>query len=654
MIQPRLGVCYYPEHWPASWWAEDARQMMEMGIRQVRIGEFCWSRVEPQPGAFDWDWLDKAVQVLAEAGLQVVMCTPTATPPKWLVDLDPDMLAVGPDGRPRGFGSRRHYDFSSDRYLAQAQRITRAFGERYGHHPAVVAWQTDNEYGCHDTVVSYSPQAVRRFRGWLRQRYGEVAALNQAWGNVFWSQEYADFDEVDAPVGTVTEANPAHRLDYQRFASDEVRRFNRAQCEILRSLSPGRALVHNFMQLFTGFDHHQVAADLDVASWDSYPIGALEMFWFSEQDKRRWLRTGHPDFTAFHHDLYRGMSRQPFWVMEQQPGPVNWATWNPAPAAGMVRVWTWEAFAHGAEVVSYFRWRQAPFGQEQMHAGLQTPDRQRDVGGAEAAQVAAELRRLPPLQTGRARVALVLDYESLWLLGVQPQGGDYNGLQLAFECYSALRSLGLDLDIVPPDTDLGGYALVVLPAVALVSEALLRRLQATAAQVVLYPRAGSKKDPVHIPDGLPPGTLRQLIELRVPRVESLRPGVQDTVRLVGQRERHVSARWRETLEIGPGVQVLAHYGDGAAALVRQGRTRYLAGWFSLALQRRVLEMAAVDAGLTPVRLPEGLRIRRRGELLFAFNYLDRPQTLDVPQAQWLVGGPTVPAHGLAIARRRSP
>ena len=653
MNKVRLGVCYYPEHWPEAWWAEDARQMVELGIRQVRIGEFCWSRVEPRPGVFDWGWLDRAVQVLADAGLQIVMCTPTATPPKWLVDRDPQMLAVGADGRPRRFGSRRHYDFSSDAYLEQARRITRAYAERYGSHPAVVAWQTDNEYGCHDTVVSHSPQAVQRFRAWLRQRYGDVAALNQAWGTVFWSQEYASFDEVDSPAATVTEAHPAHRLDYQRFASDEVLRFNRAQCEILRELSPGRVLVHNFMQLFTGFDHHAVAADLDVASWDSYPIGALEMFWFDAQDKRRWLRTGHPDFTAFHHDLYRGMSRQPFWVMEQQPGPVNWATWNPAPAPGMVRVWTWEAFAHGAEVVSYFRWRQAPFAQEQMHAGLQTPDRRLDAGGAEAAQVAAELRRLPPMPPpshSGAAVALVFDYPSLWLLDVQPQGGDYNGLQLAYEAYSALRSLGLDIDIVPSTADLGRYALVVLPAVPLVSQALCSQLQATAAQVVLYPRAGSKGEAVSIPAGLPPGPLRPLIDLRVPRVESLRPGIQDAV-LLG-RKRHGSMRWRETLEIGPQVQVMARYADGGPALVRQGRTRYLAGWFSPALQRRVLEQAAADAGLATVRLPEGLRLRRRGDWLFAFNYNDQPHRLEVPQADWLVGHEVVPAHGAALARRR--
>jgi len=648
----RLGVCYYPEHWPEAWWEEDARQMVALGIRQVRIGEFCWSRVEPQPGEFDWGWLDRAVQVLAKAGLQIVMCTPTATPPKWLVDMDPDMLAVGADGRQRHFGSRRHYDFSSDRYLAQAERITRAFGERYGTHPAVVAWQTDNEYGCHDTVLSHSVQAVRRFRLWLSERYGTVAELNRAWGTVFWSQEYASFDEVDSPAGTVTEANPSHRLDYQRFASDEVVRFNRAQCNILRQLSPGRALVHNFMQLFTGFDHHAVAADLDVASWDSYPIGALEMFWFSDEDKQRWLRTGHPDFTAFHHDLYRGMSRQPFWVMEQQPGPVNWARWNPAPAPGMVRLWTWEAFAHGAEVVSYFRWRQAPFGQEQMHAGLQTPDRQWDQGGTEAAEVAKELRQLPALgaqESHRADVALVLDYDGLWMLEVQPQGADYSGLQLTFQAYSALRSLALDVDIVPPGADLSGYALVVLPAVPRVSAELLARLHATEAQLVLYPRSGSKDDTACIPPQLPPGALQSLIDLQVHRVESLRPGAYDVVHFDGQD--HQALRWREMLSLGPAVQAEARYADSGVAVARLGRTRYLAGWFSADLQRAVLERAANDAGLATVRLPEGLRVRRRGELLMAFNYDNQPRRLHVPQAQWILGGELLAAHGVAIARR---
>jgi hypothetical protein len=171
----------------------------------------------------------------------VVLGTPTATPPKWLVDAHPEILAKGRDGQVRGFCSRRHYCFSSEVYLEQAKRITALMATRYGQHPAIVAWQTDNEYGCHDTVVSTSDAAKAAFRRWLAERYGNVQALNAAWGLAFWSQEYRHFDEVEAPFGTVTESHPAHRLDWQRFSSAMVERFNAAQVEILRAASPGRA-----------------------------------------------------------------------------------------------------------------------------------------------------------------------------------------------------------------------------------------------------------------------------------------------------------------------------------------------------------------------------------------------------------------------------
>ncbi|HXQ45547.1 MAG TPA: beta-galactosidase, partial [Caulobacteraceae bacterium] len=403
----KLGVCYYPEHWPREVWAEDARRMAEMGLSWVRIGEFAWSRIEPAPGAFDWAWLDEAVETLGAAGLSIVMCTPTATPPKWLIDAHSDVLALDREGRPRRFGSRRHYCFSSETYRSECARITEALAGRYGRHAAVGAWQTDNEYGCHDTTLSYSPNAAGRFRTWLAQRYQSVDALNRAWGAVFWSQEYRDFDEVDPPNLTVTEANPSHRLDYQRFASEEVASFNRLQTDIIRRLSPGRDITHNFMAFHTSFDHFALGRDLDIASWDSYPLGNLESSWFSDAETLRYLHQGQPDVQGFNHDLYRAAGRGRWWVMEQQPGPVNWARFNPAPLPGMVRAWTWEAFAHGAEVVSYFRWRQAPFAQEQMHAGLNRSDREVDVGGREARAVADELKAIGELgPCGRAPVAL--------------------------------------------------------------------------------------------------------------------------------------------------------------------------------------------------------------------------------------------------------
>jgi beta-galactosidase len=652
----RLGVCYYPEHWPESVWADDAKRMVELGIAQVRIAEFCWSRIEPRPGVLDWRWLDRAVEILASAGLKIVMCTPTATPPKWLIDRHPDVLAVGADGRPRAFGSRRHYDFSSDVYVEEARRITTLYARRYGSHPAVTAWQTDNEYGCHDTVLSYSPAAVRRFRQWLEQRYGSVESLNQRWGNVFWSMEYQSFAEIDAPVGTVTEPSPAHRLDYQRFASDEVARFNRMLCEILREHSPGRAIAHNFMLFFTDFDHYRVAADLDVAAWDSYPLGALESFWFEPEVKLRWMRTGHPDFAGFHHDLYRGMSRRPFWVMEQQPGPVNWARWNPAPGPGMVRLWSHEAFAHGGEVVSYFRWRQAPFAQEQMHAGLNTPDRRLDAGGHEARQVAAEIALLGAhAQSGSAaaRVALVFDYEARWLLQVQPQGADFDYLRQAYEWYGALRSLGLDVDIVSSHVStLEDRALVIVPSLPIVPATLVAALERTGAQVLLAPRFGSKVETVRVPAELPPGDARSLAPVRVWRVESLRPLAEDAVQYGGQR--HACRHWREHLELLPGASAEAVFqDDGSPAVARAGRVRYLAGWFDAGMQRALLLAAARDAGLALHPLPEGLRLRRRGDLLYAFNYDGVAHA--VPDqacagASWLVGGALVPPRGVSIAR----
>jgi len=641
----QLGVCYYPEHWPESWWSEDARQMVELGIRQVRIGEFAWSRIEPTPGQFEWDWLDRAIETLHAAGLDIVLCTPTATPPKWLIDAHPTILAVDAEGRPRRFGSRRHYDFSSDVYLSQALRITEAIAERYGQHPAVKAWQVDNEYGCHDTVLSYSPCAAARFRQWLARRYRDIAALNEAWGTVFWSQEYRSFDEIDLPAGTVTEAHPAHRLDHRRFASDEVVRFNRTMCEALRALSPGRAVAHNFMLFFTEFDHHQLAKDLDVVAWDSYPLGGLENFWFDDAVKRRWLRTGHPDFAAFHHDLYRPMSKRPFWVMEQQPGAVNWGRWNPAPAPGMVRLWTWEAFAHGAEVVSYFRWRQAPFAQEQMHAGLQTPDRSFTSTAAEVASVAAELERLKPAEAAPAAVALVLDYESLWALQIQPHGADESGLEVAFECYSSLRSLGLDIDIVGPESVLAPYRLVVLPAQAIITPALRDALLASQAQVVIYPRGGARTTTFRTATG-PDDALNTLLGLRVEAVESLRPGHHEPVSWKGVP--CTATRWREHLAIGDGMEVLARFDDERPAVVRRGRFHYIATRLDPQAQACVLESAALAAGLRTTWLPEGIRLRRTKDALFVFNYNSVPVQTDLDMDHWVIGGPEVAPQGVSV------
>jgi beta-galactosidase len=641
----KLGVCYYPEHWPETWWADDAARMAALGLSRVRIGEFAWSRIEPEPGRYDWGGLDCAVEVLHGAGLGIIMGTPTATPPKWLVDRMPDIVALDEQGRPRGFGSRRHYCFSHAGYQEECDRIVTAMAERFGEHPAIVAWQTDNEYGCHDTAVSYSAAAAAAFRYWLAAKYGEVGALNAAWGNVFWSMEYRSFAEIDLPNLTVTEANPAHWLDFRRFSSDQVVHFNRRQVEILRAASPGRDVVHNYMGFFTQFDHHAVAADLDVASWDSYPLGFLEQFWFSDEEKRKYARQGHPDIAAFHHDLYRGLNPNGrWWVMEQQPGPVNWARYNPAPLPGMVRLWTLEAMAHGVELVSYFRWRQAPFAQEQMHAGLLRPDRSDDVAVAEVAQAAAEIAVLTE-HAGEPvkQVALLFDYQSDWVTDIQPQGKGFTALKQAFDYYSALRKLGLNIDILPPGADLSGYAMVVIPCMPIIPEGLVEKLKAFDGQIVIGPRSGSKTADFAIPPNLAPGVLQDLILLKVTRVESLRPS------LIERAGSCAISLWLEHIESELTPEIGTDSGHGIC--YRHGSIRYLAACPDAALLGTILKRAADEAGLSVEELPEGVRIRRNGDLIFAFNYGMTFAPAPVPDsAEMLAGQCQLAAAGVTVWR----
>ena len=627
----RLGVCYYPEHWPARMWPDDARRMAELGLRFVRIGEFAWSRIEPARDRFDWDWLDRAVDTLADAGLTVMMGTPTATPPRWLLAEHPDIVALDRDGRPRRFGSRRHYCFSSDRYRDEAARIAGLMAARYGRHQAVREWQIDNEYGCHDTVVSYSAHAAQAFRAWCRERYGDVARLNESWGNVFWSMEYAEFDAIDPPNLTVTEPNPSHVLDYRRFSSDQVMRFHRAQVDAVRAHAPDAAILHNTMGFFHDYDHRVLARDLDAIGWDSYPLGFLDTFPFPAHEKRQWVRTSHPDIAAFHHDFLRGLGPIPFGVLEQQPGPVNWAAHNPAPLPGMVRLWTLEAFAHGSAFVSYFRWRQCPFAQEQMHAGLRRPDDTPDRGHDEAAAVARELATLPEAGTAKASVALVFDDESQWLLETQPQGAGFDGTRLAFRFYTALRALGLDVDIVGPDEVPSGYALVVVPCLPIGTEARAAALLGSGARLLLGPRTFSKTPALAIPPSLPPGPLVSKLGYRVVRVSSLPPGVSTAVAGIGRAAGRIAGAaeiWIEDVET-TSATIVARDADGAATVLEtDGGHLVLAAWPDDTLLASVVALAATEAALPTMTLPVGLRLRRRGPLVFAFHY--GPGEIDLP------------------------
>ena len=648
--EQRLGVCYYPEHWDRARWKIDADMMRQAGISFVRIGEFAWSRLEPNPGEYDFGWLEDVIGILHEAGLQIVLGTPTATPPKWLVDKMPEMLAVDSEGRKRKFGSRRHYCFSYAPYQSECARIVRELAERLGQHAGISAWQTDNEYGCHDTVESYSSAALEGFRLWLEAKYGAVKALNDAWGNVFWSMEYRSFNEIDLPNLTVTEASPSHRLDFQRYSSDQVARFNKVQTDIIRTYSPGRTILHNFMGNFTAFDHFKVSEELDAASWDSYPLGFLEMSSVDDETKARYLRVGDPDFSAFHHDLYRACGRGRWWVMEQQPGPVNWAPWNPSPARGAARLWAHEAFAAGAEVVSYFRWRQAPFAQEQMHEALLLPNGEPNEAFHEAGQVSRELAALGAQSApARAQVALMFDYESQWAWKIQPQGRDFSYIQLVMDHYRALRRQGVSVDVVAPDVaSVKGRKLVIAPGLFAPSQELSDALAAEGCHVLLGARAGSKTENFTIPDNLAPGRFRQLIDIKIRRVESLRPGI--FVRAKGANNQAAFTKWREFVIAGEGVSAGMLSEDGESMVFSQGNSTYLAGWPNASLLDSIVSRMLDAAGIDHAELPRDIRIRDNGNLRYIFNH--GPDAINVSrfvgENRLVLGERSLPQCGVAI------
>ena len=486
------------------------------------------------------------------------------------------------------------------------------------------AWQTDNEFGCHETTYSWCLSTLQEFRIWLEKKYQNIDDLNKSWGNVFWSMEYRSFEEIELPNLTVTEANPSHNFDFRKFSSDQVKNFNYQQVKILNDYSPGRPISHNFMGHFTEFDHREICKDLNIAAWDSYPLGFLQNMQTIARGDKKLLEDcyniGDPDFQSYHHDLYRGMGR--LWIMEQQPGPVNWARYNPIPIAGAVRMWTWEAFAHDAEVVSYFRWRQAPFAQEQMHAGLMHRDNTPAIGSHEAMQVSNEIQMLNLPETQKSEIALLHDYEACWITELDGQTEDFHYTRLMIDFYKSVRVNGGSLDIVGKKADFTGYKLIIVPSFVHLETDTFKKMVSSGAKILAGPRTGIKNRNFQIPENL---SLEGL-GYKVKRVDALPYELPVEVEWKGQKGKlHVWREQGDSSGISEGKSE-----DGFPVITSGNQGSYLCGWPDEALLSSIMKEQMTMAGLKPITLPEYLRVRQRGDLLFFTNY--GKKNVDIPDA----------------------
>ncbi len=632
------GCDYYPEHRPESFWEEDARRMQEAGFNVVRIGEFAWARIEPTEGRYDWGWLDRAIETLYRYGMRVVLGTPTAAPPPWLVAAHPEILPVDMYRRVRHAGSRRHYCPNSPTYQEYTRRIVTALAERYGADERVIGWQIDNEFGCHDTGRCYCDVCAARFREWLRERYGTPEALNEAWGTVFWSAVYRSWDEIPLPWAAPAEHNPAHLLDFLRFGTDSFRRYQQLQIDILRERAPGQFITHNYMPFPSReLDFYDLAAPLDFVSWDNYHFyGAT------------------PALVAATHDLYWGMKARNYWVMEQQVSQVNWAPYNPVFRPGEVGLKVWQAVAHGADGILYFAWRSTTRGAEIYHSGLLDYDNRPTRGYEEARQIGQALPRLAPYLEGStppAEVAILHDYASRWSLDIQPHNRDLADDETFRRAlmgpYEALWARNVPVHILraAPETDLSAYKLVILPALNLVGPELARRLGdyvQGGGTLIATARTGFKDESGRVP-GQPPGYLAELLGVKVAEFDSLPPDRRNSVRFVyGPIGSVPVSLWMEVLQ-PTGARPLAVYegdfyaGKPAATVLAQGRGRalYVGVLAGAEFYGPLLDWLLPQLGIhSPLATPEGVeakvRVGPRGRVLFLLNHNDRPARVFLP------------------------
>lgn len=652
----RFGVCYYPEHWPEARWAEDARLMRAAGIEMVRIAEFAWAQMEPAAGRYDWAWLDRAIETLAAAGHTVILGTPTAAPPAWLTRTYPEILRVDGDGRSRDHGTRRHYCPNSPIYREQSRRIVAAMVERYGQHPAVVGWQTDNEIGGGHTARCYCDRCAAAFREWLQARYGSLDALNAAWGAVFWSQTYSDWAQIRPPSDHIDKKNPSHELDYYRFASDSFVAYQQEQVDIIRQGAPGRFVTHNFMGLYRDLDQFDLARTLDLATWDNYPTGNPErwrqLLYPPGMDTRRCdpayaYDVGDPIITALAHALTRGLKDAPFWVMEQQCGQINWGEVNPGVRAGTPRLWAWHALAEGAEALVYFRWRATLLAQEQYHSGLLRHDGSPDVGWADQQRLLAEKTLLDAVaaQPFTAEVALLFDFADLWALQLQPHRADFDYLRHLYVYYQALQRMGIAVNLAEAGADLTRYKLVIAPTLHLVDAARAARLEAYVRQggtLLLGVRSGFKTTSNVVTDAPLPGLLRPLTGAQVTSWQSLPLAVGWAVTTDIPDLAGAATYWVETLR-PEGAAVLAQYAEGAAALtehgVGDGRCLYL-GWYPAGAQAAaLLRYLAGRLNIASCAvLPPGMVAARRGPYTLLLNFAEGAGTA-------VVGGEAISVPG---------
>jgi beta-galactosidase len=632
-----FGVCYYPEHWDEATRAGDAERMSAAGINVVRLAEFAWDLMEPEEGRFDFSLFDQTVATLDRHGIKSMLCTPTASPPRWLTHRHPEVLRVDSRGIRLEHGSRQHACTTNPRFRAYSRAVTQAMAQHFRGNPAVVGWQTDNEFHCHFSEC-HCPACQTGFRGFLSRRHSTIAALNAAWGNAFWAQGLSSFDEVVTPRdGLPTHQNPSARLDYQRFLSASTEEFQREQIDILRSADPRWFITHN--GLYGNIDYRGgFGRDLDVIGRDLYP-----MFVRDARDR--------PYDHAVNCDQARCLGGN-FIVPEHQAGPGGQPGYLlDTPAPGEMRQLAYATIARGADSLLFFRWRSCRFGAEEYWCGILDHDsvprrryRELQQMGREMAQVGAAV-----LGTSvRVEAAVAWgDFDvnnSHYSYGAGMPGHHV----LVNVVHRALMHAGYAVGLIHPEDDLAGVKLYWIPHWEMFRpewvEPLTRWVE-SGGTLVVGARSATRDPENRIVAATWPGCLRHLVGATVEEFGRINhPESRPlNLRLAGQQQ--AAEHWYESLAPDQGTDVIGfwsgqHLDDQPAVTRRQlglGQVVYVGTWGTQAVVGALLPELTRSAGLEPMPGAQtGIQVVcREGagkRLWFLFNHRDEVATVTLPEA----------------------
>ena len=659
----RFGADYNPEQWPREVWRDDMRLMQQAGVNIVSLGIFSWALLEPRPGEWDFAWLDEIIDLLHESGIDIDLATATASPPPWMSRLHPEVLPVTEDGTVLHPGGRQHWRPTSPIFRFYALRLVRKIAERYADHPALVAWHISNELGCHN-VFDYSDDAARAFRTWLQERYPTLDDLNVAWGTAFWSQSYSDWDEIVPPRVAPTHVNPGRQLDFERFSSDALRDYLRAESELLGEITPSVPRTTNFMvtEVFPSVDYATWVDDVDFVSNDHY------------------LRPGDGgrEELSFSANLTGSLALgRPWFLMEHATSAVNWRDVNTVKRPGELARDALTHVGHGADAVCFFQWRQSRAGSERYHSAMVPHAGEDSRVYRDVAALGATLGELAPVTGSRrvpARVAILFDWESWWVAERDSHPSSRLRYRAeALDWYTALLDLGVRADVIPLDSSLDDYEVVIAPMLHVVSESVRGQLEAVVAggrELVVTYFSGIVDEHDRVWLGGYPGALRDLLGVLVEEFAPLLPDQEATL------SNGATARvWTERVRLtDESVTVLATYTDGdlegAPAITRRsvggGGATYVASDLGVAGIRTLLSALSADIPALhgDVRAADGaleiaLRADERSEFCFLINRTDADVASPLEGGIPLVEGDsddssvTVPARGVVVTRSES-